>query len=138
MKPFKYLIALVVAISLSNFPNRATAVSNYCSNDSNGNEFCVVYSTLNKNQFNFLVITKYQVPVKNFGANRGRVPAKSSSYSANFSCSPPKTTVTQVRLKDALGRPNQLKTGTDSNLKFIFKSLAESVTHEICDKLLHG
>ena len=138
MKPFKYLIALVVVISLSNFPNGATAASNYCSNDSNGNEICVVYSTLNKNQFNFVVITKYQTPVKNFGVNRGRVPVKSSSYSANFSCSPPKTTVTQVRLKDAYGRPNQLQAGTDSNLKFTFKSLAESVTREICDKLLHG
>jgi len=138
MKPFKYLIALVDAISLSSFPNRATAVSNYCSTDSNGNETCVVYSTLNPNQFNFLVITKYKVPVKNFGANRGRVPATSSSYSANFSCSPPKTTVTQVKLKDALGRPNQLKTGTDKSIKLIFKSLAESVTREICDKLATG
>ena len=135
MKPVKYLIALVVAISLSNFPNGATAKDNYCSNDSNGNEICVVYSTLNPNRLNFLVITKYQVPVKNFGANRGRAPVKSSSYSANFSCSPPKATITQVKLKDASGRPNQLRTGTDSNLKAIFKSSAEIVVREICEQL---
>ena len=138
MKPVKYLSILIVTFSLIGVSNEASAVSNYCSNDSQGNETCVVYSTFNKNQMNFLMTTKYMVPVKNFGAIRGIAPVKSSSYSARFSCSPPKTTVTQVKLKDAFGRPNQLKTGTESNLKIIFKSSAELLTREICNKLANG
>ena len=138
MKPVKYLSILIVTFSLIGVSNEASAVSNYCSNDSQGNETCVVYSTFNKNQMNFLVTTKYMVPVKNFGAIRGIAPVKSSSYSARFSCSPPKTTVTQVKLKDAYGRPNQLKTGTYSNLKFTFKSSAEIIARAICKKLANG
>lgn len=135
MKPVKYLSILTVTFSLIGVSNEASAASSYCSNDSKGNETCVVYSTFNKNQMNFLVKTKYMVPVKNFNAIRGIAPVKSSSYSARFSCSPPKTTVTQVKLEDAYGRPIRTKTGTYSNLKFTFKSSAKIIARAICEKL---
>ena len=139
MKPVKCLSILALTFSLVGVSNQASAKSvTNCSMDSKGNESCLYYSTSNSNQFKFEVTTKYKVPVENFGAVRGIFPVKIHVYSANSSCSPRKTTVTDVKLNDAYGRPISLQPGTYSNFKFSVKSAAEIITRALCKKFTNG
>jgi hypothetical protein len=139
MKPVKSLSILIATFLLIGVSNEASAESfTNCSLDSKGDESCLYYSTNNSNQFKFDVTTKYKTPVKNFGAVRGIFPVKIHVYSANSSCSPRKTTVTDVKLNDAYGRPISLQPGTYSNLKFSVKSAAEIITRALCKKFTNG